>query len=314
MSEAKEFLAAMVPTLPENERLILCGFGGDPNAAPPDAWKPRPWQPTGKLGLASDWNAYVTVASFYKAQDGSWRRRKSLFAAGHALMVDDVGMGASAKVDPKTINLPPSAKVETSPGNFQWWYFFDAPERDGARFDALIRAFIAGKLLGLDPGMAGITRVGRLPGFINGKKRWAGFTTKLAELTDRSYAVDELISAFNLELKGRNVPMPRVVTEESFQRNRAFVDIYKFLRARRMLKREQPDLGGWTEMSCPWVSFHTDGTDNGAAICEPSEANGWSGAFRCHHGHCIDKAWRDLTEWIVDVVAEELDAVNRSSK
>lgn len=314
MNEAKEFLAAMVPTLPENQRLVLCGFGGDPNAAPPDAWKPRPWAPTEKLALAADWNAYVTVASFFKAQDGSWRRRKSLFAAGHALMVDDVGKGATAKVDPATINLPPSAKVETSPGNFQWWYFFDAPEGDGARFDALIRAFIAGKLLGVDPGMAGITRVGRLPGFVNGKKRWKGFITKLTELTDRNYAVEELIAAFGLELKGRQVAMPRLATEESLQRNRAFVDIYRFLRARGMLKREQPDLGGWTEMRCPWVEFHTAGVDNGAAICEPAETNGWTGAFRCHHGHCLNKAWRDLTEWINDIAAEELDAANRSSQ
>ncbi len=314
MGEAKEFLAAMVPVLPADQRMILCAFSGDPSAAPPDAWQPRPWQPNGKLGLAEDWNAYVTVASYYKAQDNSWRRRKSLFAAGHALMVDDVGVGAGTKVDPSIISLPPSAKIETSPGNFQWWYFFDAPEPDGARFDALIRAFIAGKLLGMDPGMAGITRVGRLPGFINGKKRCKGFITKLTELTDRSYSIDELINHFGLELKGRNVPMPRLATEESIQRNRAFVDIYKFLQARKMLKRAQPDLGGWTEMSCPWVEFHTGGVDNGAAVCEPSENNGWGGAFRCHHGHCVEKAWRDLTEWINDLAVEELNAANRSPK
>lgn len=314
MNEAKEFLNAMVPTLPEDQRLILCAFAGDPNAAPPDAWQPRPWQPNAKLGLSANWNAYVTVASFYKAQDRSWRRRKSLFAAGHALMVDDVGRGAGTKVNPADISLPPSAKIETSEGNFQWWYFFDEPETDGARFDALIRAFIDGKLLGMDPGMAGITRVGRLPGFINGKKRCNGFITRLDQLTDRTYSIDELVNHFSLQLKGRNVPLPYVVTEEAFRRNRAFVDIYKFLQERKMLKREEPDLGGWTEMTCPWVEFHTGGIDNGAAIAEPSETNAWTGAFRCHHGHCIGKAWRDLMEWINDIIVEELDAANRSAK
>lgn len=314
MSEAKEFLNAMVPTLPEDQRLILCAFPGDPGAAPPDAWQPRPWQPNTKLGLPNEWNAYATVSSFYKAQDNSWRRRKSLFAGGHALMVDDVGTGPGTKVDPKILPLPPSAKIETSPGNFQWWYFLDAPEPDGLRFDALIRAFIAKKLLGFDPGMAGITRVGRLPGFINGKKRCKGFVTKLTELTDRSYGFEELVTAFGLELKGRQIPFPVVITEETFRRNRAFVDIYKFLQSRGMLKRDQPDAGGWTEMTCPWVDSHTDGVDNGAAIAEPSEENAWWGAFRCHHGHCLHKAWRDLLEWINDIITEDLDAINRSAK
>ncbi len=314
MSEAKEFLAAMVPTLPTDQRLILCGFAGDPNSAPPDAWQPKPWQPTDGLHISKNWNAYATVASYYKAQDGTWRRQKRLFAAGQALMVDDVGTGATAKIDPATIALPPSAKIETSPGNFQWWYFLDKPEADAVRFDALIRAFISGKLLGVDPGMAGITRVGRLPGYVNGKKRYNGFVTNLAELTDRNYSIDELVSAFGLELKGRNVPMPRLATEESIQRNRAFVDIYKFLQSRAMLKRPQPDLGGWTEMNCPWVEFHTASIDNGAAICEPSEQNGWGGAFRCHHGYCLNKAWRDLTEWVNDLAADELEAANRSAR
>jgi hypothetical protein len=261
--------------------------------------------------MADEWNVYVTVSSFFIAQDGSWRRRKSLFAAGHALMIDDVGTGKGSKVDPKAISLLPSAIIETSPDNFQHWYFLDTPERDSARFDAVIRAFITGKLLGLDPGMAGITRVGRLPGFRNGKKANQGFTTKLTQLSDRSYSVDELVEQFGLELRGRQSPTPYVATDESIRRNRAFVDIYKFLAAHGMLKRSEPDMSGWTEMSCPWIDGHTGGVDNGAAICEPSETNGWYGAFRCHHGHCIDLGWRELCEWVNDLAADELDVVNR---
>lgn len=311
MKEAKEFLAAMIPTLPENERVIVCGFEGDPTHAPPHAWQPKPWRPGGKLGLARDWNAYVTVSSFFKAQDGTWRRRKSLFAGGHALMVDDVGCGTTAKVNPATINVHPSAIVETSPENYQWWYFLDAPDPDAAHFDAVIRAFITGKLLGMDPGMAGVTRVGRLPGFTNGKKIYHGFTTRLVELTDRSFAIEELIERFHLQLVGRRTMLPKVVTEESIRRNRAFLDIYKFLQAHGMLKRDHPDPSGWTEMTCPWVEDHTLGIDNGAAICEPSEDNGWWGGFRCHHGHCLDRTWRHLTEWVHDLAAEELDEANR---
>jgi len=313
MHQAKEFLNALAPSLPADQRLILCSFSGDPNEAPPDAWRPKPWAPQGKLGLAADWNVYVTVAAFRAAPDGTWRRRKSLFASGQALMVDDVGFGATAKVNPNVINIAPSAIIETSPENFQYWYFLETPEPDAAKFDAVIRAFIAGKLLGMDPGMAGITRVGRLPGFLNGKKKYNGFTTKLTELNDRAYALDELVEGFGLTLKGRATPMPRLATEESLRRNRAFVDIYKFLQARHQLKRSQPDMSGWTEMVCPWLDNHTGRVDNGAAICEPAEENGWAGAFRCHHGGCIEKHWRHLTEWVNDLAAEELEHANKGA-
>ena len=311
MNEAKEFLNAMIPSLPDDERLILCGFAGDPNEAPPSAWKPKPWEPGTKLRMAKDWNVYVTVSSFFKAQDKTWRRRKSLFAGGHALMVDDVGTGKSAKVDPKLITLAPSAIIETSPDNFQYWYFLEEAERDPAHFDAVIRAFIAGKLLGNDPGMAGITRVGRLPGFLNGKKKYKGFTTRLVELGDRSFTIDGLINYFNLELRGRNINLPFVPTDEHIRRNRAFVHIYKFLQRRGMLKRSEPDQSGWTEMTCPWVHEHTGGIDNGAAICEPEPANGYYGAFRCHHGSHVNKNWRDLCEWVNEQAADELDEANR---
>jgi hypothetical protein len=310
MSESTEFLSALAPAMPEEERLILCGFPGDPAAAPPEAWKPRPWRPGARLGLASAWNAYVTVSSFRIAPDRTWRRRKSLYAAGHALMVDDVG----TKIPPDTITLPPSAIIETSPSNYQHWYILEEPEPDAARFDALIRAFIAGKLLGQDPGMSGVTRVGRLPGFRNGKPKCKGFTTRLHQLTDRSYSIPELVERFGLELRGRDVSLPTVVTEESLRRNRAFVGIYKFLQARGMLKHPEPDTSGWTEMTCPWLHEHTGGIDNGAAICEPNEVNGWSGAFRCHHGSHINKHWKELCEWVNDLAAEELDAVNRRAQ
>lgn len=313
-TECKEFLAAMVPTLPEDQRMIVCGFEGDPTAAPPYAWKPKPWQPGGKLGLARDWNAYITVSSFFISADHTWRRRKSLFAGGYALMVDDVGTGGTAKVNPEKINVYPSAKIETSPGNFQYWYFLDSPEPNAPHFDAVIRAFIAGKLLGLDPGMAGVTRVGRLPGFTNGKKKYRGFTTRLVELNDRSFSIQDLIDRFYLELRGQQRDLPFVATQEHIRRNRAFLPVYKFLRMRGMLKRDEPDPSGWTEMTCPWVEAHTDGIDNGAAICEPAQENAYWGAFRCHHGHCLDKTWRHLTEWIHDIAADELSEANRRAQ
>lgn len=308
LAAAQEFLSALAAGLPEEERLILCGFGGDPHAAGPAAWRPRPWRPGRELDMPPRWNGYVTVASFGRAGDGSYRRRTETFAAGRALMVDDVG----TKVDPALVRgLQPSARVRTSPGNEQWWYFLAEPERDAARFDGVIRAFISGRLLGADPGMSGVTRVGRLPGFTNGKAAYGGaYPVSLDALSGRRFWIEELLAAFELRIAGRRVARGRLPTEEAVERNRLFAEAYRWLDARNMLKRHEPDPSGWTEMRCPWREEHTGGVDTGAAIREPAEENDFYGAFRCHHGHCADRGWAELTDWINDAAAEELDRAN----
>lgn len=306
-ADRDEFLEALAGELPEDERMILCGFVGDPGKVGPSAWRPRPWRPGRAIDLGAGANAYVTVASFVRASDNSFRRRTETFAAGLALMVDDVG----TKVDLDVVRgVPPTARVETSPNNEQWWYMLDAPERDAAKFDALIRAFIAGKLLGADPGMSGITRVGRLPAHTNGKPQHGGWRCALRELRpERRFSPEELLVAFGLTLNGRREPARRLLTEEALERNRSFGVHYAWLRERRMLKRPGPDMSGWVEMTCPWVGEHTGAADTGAAIREPAAENEYHGAFRCHHGHCADRGWADLTDWIADASAEELQDV-----
>lgn len=305
--ETDAFLEALAADLPAEERMILCGFAGDPHTAGPSAWRPRPWRPGKDLDMPVSWNGYVTVASFSRAGDGSFRRRTETFAAGRALMVDDVG----TKVDPDVVRaLPPSIRVETSPGNEQWWYLLDTPERDAARFDGVIRAFISGKLLGADPGMSGVTRVGRIPGFQNAKKAYGGWTVRTLAQHDRRYAIEELLDGFGLQIMGRRVAAARLPTEEALERNRLFAEAYRWLGQRRMLKRAEPDPSGWTEMTCPWVEEHTGGADTGAAIREPHLDNGFYGGFRCHHGHCADKGWAELTEWIAERSVEELEVAN----
>lgn len=302
--EADEFLALLSLKLQEDDRLIICAFPGDPDKAGPTAWKPRPWAGGRGIPYNRDWNGYVTVASFGRAGDGSYRRRTETFVAGLALMVDDVG----TKVDPAVVAaMQPSCKIETSPGNEQWWYMLEQPERDAARFDGLIRAFISGKLLGADPGMSGVTRVGRLPGFHNCKEKYGGWRVRTTEMSGRRYAPQELLDGFGLKINGQRMARQKLPTEEAVERNRAFLTAYKFLQQRRMLKRDEPDLSGWTEMTCPWVGDHTGGADNGAAIREPAAENDFYGAFRCHHGHCNDKGWAELTDWIADAAIETLE-------
>lgn len=319
MDASKDFLRALGAGLQPDERLILCGFTGDPYAAGPNAWKPCPWHPERPVPFAPDYNAYVTVAKFGRAQDKTFRRRTETFLGGLALMVDDVGApgdGSSARVERSVVEgVRPSARVLTSPGNEQWWYFLRETCTDPVLFDGLIRAFIAGKLLGADPGMSGITRVGRVPGFINGKKKYGGaFVCELLELNENRYSPQELLDAFQLKINGRNTRPAKLFTEDAIERNRAFTGVYKWLDQRNLLKRHDPDASGWTEMRCPWVDGHTGGVDNGAAIAEPSEENGFYGGVKCHHGSCASRTWKDLTEWINDQSIEELERANNSAR
>ncbi len=304
MDDKEKFLNALGNQLPEDERLILCGFKGDPNEAPTNAWRPRPWKVGSEIPFTSRYNAYVTVASFGRAPDSGYRRRRDTFKAGLALMVDDVG----TKVDPSKVNMiEPTFIIETSPENFQWWLLLKEPERSADKFDAFIRAFIEGRLLGADPGMSGITRVGRLPGFTNAKPQHSGWITKLtASNPARRFTLPELLKKFDLKLQGTRAPPKFIPNDVSRLRIKMFVNVEKFLQRRKMFKRNTSDPSGWREMHCPWKDEHTNGADTGAAIREPRPENQFYGAFRCHHGSHVDKHWKDLTDWIADLAAEEV--------
>lgn len=307
--DAKAFLQALGARMGPDERLITCGFPGDPGDAVPANWRPRPWGPKSSgWGFPTGWNGYVTVGAFGRAEDGSWRRRAGCYMGGLALMVDDVGTKVSRAVVER---LAPSAIVTTSPGNEQWWYFLEEPERDAARFDALIRAFIAGPLRGQDPGMASVTRVGRLPSFNNGKRAYGGkFETVLETLNEKRFTIEQLVEEFNLELIGRRASLPRIVPEDGETRIESHFAVRKFLAQANMLKRPDPNRAGWTEITCPWVQGHTGAVDNGAAIREPHEENGFHGAFMCHHGSCAGRGWRELTEWVAEEAAEMLEQID----
>jgi hypothetical protein len=312
MTDAETFLNALAAGMPNTERLILAGFPGDPNdGSNPWKWKPYPWMPGKALPFGPKWNGYVAVSSFGRAPDTSFRRKKETFAAGRALMIDDVGElgpNSTARVAANSINLWPSAIIETSPRNMQYWYLLKEPERDPVRFDGLIRAFIDDKLLGKDPGMVNITRVARLPGFKNGKAKYGGFTTRLVELNGRRFTVDQLVRAFGLRIK-KPKPPKRLKRGETGPRIDVFRNVEDWLRGHDMLKRAHANLGGWQEMTCPWVDEHTDRADNGAALGQPSRDNGFTGAFRCHHSACSGRkrGWRHLTDWIDKMSVESIN-------
>lgn len=311
-----EFYWEMRRFVPPDARILTCQFRGDPNSDVYQKWRARILNDPAMVDDMA--NVYLCVSAMKQNTRGEFRRRKECFRGGLLLMIDDIGEGKGAKFPVSVLDpLPPTAMIETSPDNYQAVYFFDSLVQDLEQFDALIRAFIERQFLGNDTGQAGVNRVFRPPIGINGKEKYMvdgkPWKVRCAEFhPQRRYSVQQIAEAFKLDLV-RRVRVPKAPAADKGDRVRAFVAVRAALRSSGMLKVEEPDYSGWMQVQCPWVHNHTDQADNGAAIRLPEEENDFYGAFRCHHGHCDGKGWRELTHWLVEEQAEVLEMVNRQA-
>lgn len=317
MSDMDAFFEAMRREVPEDARIMLCQFKGDPDEERRGKW--RAYVLNDPSIIRQRENVYLCVSAMKKNARGEFRRRKENFAGGLLLMIDDLGHGPAAKFPMSTIEAaPPTALIETSPDNYQAVYMFERIVDDLPTFDALIKAFIDAQFLGKDTGMAGVNRVFRPPAGVNGKPKHVRdgevWRVRLAEWNpERRYTVEALVEAFGLTLK-RAVPrLPRGATEDKAANIRAFIEVRRSLTAAGMMKRNAPDVAGWTEMRCPWTYEHTGQKDNGAAIRLPDADNRFFGAFKCHHGNCAHRGWRELTDWLAEEHGSVLEELNRAA-
>ena len=309
----KDFVEQMRRCLPADARLVMCQFRGDPGDDAIKKWRAYVLNDVDQIDEKA--NVYLCVSAMRKNERGEFRRRKENFAGGLLLMIDDLGDGAGSKFPLSLIEAaPPTALIETSPGNFQAVYMFDKLIDDMRTFEALIRAFIDKQFLGKDTGMAGVNRVFRPPAGVNGKPKYGGWSVRLAEWSpERRYSVGALVAAFGLKLALEGRKLPRGATADKAANIREFVRVRRTLLSAGLLRNIEADVGGWTQTRCPWVHEHTGMANNGAAIRLPDEDNAFFGAFKCHHGACSGRGWRDLTDWLASDQEEVLDMINSSA-
>lgn len=297
-------LAELFKRMPDTERAILCSVRGNPSEADPTAWVGTPWR-SGPCPLRHDRNNYVAISSFTADDSGKFRRRKSQFGRTWAIMVDDIGTKLPLEAVPK--ELTPTLVVETSPGNYQATFFLDQPVQHVDYVSEAIRQMIE-KLTkgGNDPGMAGVTRVLRLPEGINGKPAYMRdgqpWHCKVwVWRPDIRTTWEELRVAFGL------IEKVKVYTEPNdgvtLERKRCFGLVRDGLKALRMIKHATGS--GWMDITCPWIDQHTGRANTGTAVAPPMKANGYMGGFKCHHGHCENKNWGDLEEWVAREVVRQ---------
>jgi hypothetical protein len=296
-----DFLAAVFGENLIDARPVLVSFEGDPGSVTSKAWFGRPWAGTGEdaiedLGIA---NNYFSLATFRPDDAGRYRRQKARFCALHAVMLDDVG----TKVVMERLTLPPTWLLETSMGNYQAGYQLSEPLSNGAAADRLMNAIINTGLC--DPGANGPrSRLARLPCAVNGKHT-PPFVCRLAEWSpDRRYSVEELVDGLELEITqlgrpkrgGSRPPQERPVDGDPVWIGRPDENpVIGALRDCRLYKKPLGD--GKHDVTCPWVSEHTNALDGGTAYFEPDDLRP-IGGFKCLHGHCNRRHIRDLLRFV----------------
>jgi hypothetical protein len=335
--DAERFLTELGRDLPPDERLMVC-YPADANVLVDangrklnSGWFPKPWR-VGKP-IQTTTNAYTMISSSIKTkrEDGVMRywRGEANFGSGLALMVDDIGSGLGSKggltLTDIGIQLEPTCVVETSPDNFQMWYFFSKPEPDMALFKSFLVCFVEKVLVGIggDSTIRDVARYGRLPCGINNKRHDDGTFKYGADSPVRfygepdwehRYSMAEIAAAFKFEIKK---PRPRV------PRSTGDIDEVWYRMAKRILSdagagersggRVGENGSGKCRIECPWGEEHGNGDPTGAYFRGPVVHAEHDYVFGCAHQTCRDagRTWSPFIEKVVmPFVEDELMAAD----
>ena len=326
MSDLDKFLDLLAEGLQPGERLVGCVKSGDPQEG---GWPFKAltrsndgrWRMPGNSAL----NRFTAPSAFRAGADGIVHRRKENWAAGLALMVDDVGEGSpSNKADWAVLDgWKPTVLIETSPGNFQCWFMLTEPCRDREKFATLLTQFAV--VRGGDPAAARPEQPARTPEASNLKPKHGGWSVKVHHLDGPRYSLEDLADIFGLDLRvPYRRPRPMVSTEAEAAAQAHCERIIEVIKEAGLLLPRQ-DSNDLLRIKCPFSDGHTDGRDSGRAVVFlPSEKNGYNGAFDCPHAHCVverdaagrredngvGNGWREFTQWVDDQITEDLAATN----
>jgi len=301
----------------------VCGFPGDPEdpTAPRSRWAGAWFGEGGEAQLHQTFNNYYVVSTFRKDQHGRAVRTEPHLDALYVLMIDDVGMGPSAKISPRTVAqafiyrcgkfYSPSFKVETSEGNEQWGYLFKEPFKGHALAslaETKWREFVKQMNNGKDPGSGNLTRYVRLPVGINGKAvnvvNGKPFQCGMLEWNpDRRYPnklfLEKVLGVTFQEYEDAEAGVHAPGTTGGLGTGVTYTDPNedptgwgKALNDRGLLQQAHKP-GAW-DMECPFIEEHTKQVNTGCAYLG-------DGLFACHHGHCRERPSSDFQDKLDDL-------------
>lgn len=281
------FLSVVFQNLAEGTVAAIASKAGDPQQG---GWVAQDGCKVSEL-CTPDRNTYFNCASL-RPHEGKVTARKEQAAAYHALVLDDVG----TKVDRSKLGaFKPTWELETSPGNFQIGFRLDPPLRDEKEVERFQQRIAAAELT--DNGALGMVRWARLPNGSNGKPKYLTdgmpFSCKLTVWSPAvSYTAERILD----ELVPASVTAPTIVDRSAapalrpkakrqigiFTPSADEHPVLEAFKARGLYKRQISE--GRHEVTCPWLSEHTDQLDTGAAYFEP-DGQYPTGGFCCQHSH-----------------------------
>ena len=196
------------------------------------------------------------------------------------MMLDDIG--TKSRVPP----LEPTAIVETSPGNYQYWYAYsDQPtvEEHCAALDAIAAAGYT------DEGATNAVRNCRLPGSVNVKPGREAFVCREVEFhPEREYTLSEICEA--LSVTPAEAGTARHV---SFRVKDTGNDTVLAWLNEHSLVTSGVNAEGWCGIVCPNHEAHTDGQIE--ARYKPQDRS-----FCCYHGHCDGLDSKFFCDWVAE--------------
>jgi hypothetical protein len=196
------------------------------------------------------------------------------------LVLDDVG--TKAKVPP----LPPTWRMETSPGNFQYGYAFSEQPSCG-EFTAAIKAIAEAGYT--DGGATNPVRNFRLPGSINlkpGREAWASVLVEFEPA--REYTLAEICAALGVTPAAADTATVRRVDLDDDGTD----DVLAWLSESGHLTAHG-NSAGWWGVVCPNNAAHTTGEIEGRYM--PVNR-----AYTCLHEHCLEWDSVAFLTWVAE--------------
>lgn len=324
------FLKIVMGDVAEGAAAAVCSKPGDPTAG---GWAAEVASDVDRQ-CPVDRNNYLNCASFGLDEDGALQARKEAISGFHFLLLDDVG----TKVDrEKLADARPTWEIETSPGNSQLGFRLEPPIHDLATVKHLQDAVMAAGLC--DKGAGGASRWARLPTAINGKAKYRDehgqpFLCRLILWApEAAYSMQDLTDMLGLTVQpsasattmiiqsaGPKPVQSTTIGSDVFKPAPAENPVVTALKERGLYKRQIA--AGKHDVTCPWVSEHTDGIDGGSAYFEP-DADRPIGGFCCQHSHGDRYRIGQLIEFLgiqseqargkarIDVMPGEMNRVRR---
>jgi len=196
------------------------------------------------------------------------------------MMLDDIG--TKSKEPP----LKPTAIVETSPGNYQWWYAYSEQPTVEEHCAALTAIAAAGYT---DPGATNAVRNCRLPGSVNVKPGRGAFVCREVEFNKGvEYTLDQICAA--LEVTPAEVGNAQRITFRV--KDTGNDNVFAWLNENSLVT-SNVNQEGWCGVVCPNHEGHTDGQIE-ARYCPMDRS------FCCYHAHCEHLDSRFFCDWVAE--------------